>query len=146
MSKPSPADVENLAALFEQSDWTHMRLKTDGLEIVWSNDANAAMPGHTLPATASNIDALVQIPNGMAAVRAPHLGTFHRTPAPGAPPYVDVGQAVAADTEVCRVEVLGRFTSIAAGISGVVREICAADAHLVEFDQPLIIVDPVQSS
>ena len=146
MSKPSPADIENLAVLFEQSDWSYMRLKMEGLEIVWSNDVNAHVPGYTEPATASHIDAPVEIPDGMAAVRAPHLGTFHRAPALGAPPSVEVGQSVSADTEVCRIEVLGCFTSIEAGIGGVVREICATDAHLVEFGQPLVIVDPERSS
>ncbi len=138
MSKPSAADIENLAALFQQSDWTQMRLKMDGLEVFWSNDPGAPLTGDIV----SNSGAALEIPAGMDAVRAPHLGTFHAAPQAGAAPYVEVGQAVATDTAVCRIEVLGAFTPLVAGVSGTVRQICVVDAHLVEFDQPLVIIDP----
>ena len=79
----------------------------------------------------------------MAAVRAPNLGTFYRAPKPGAPPYVAVGQKVEASTEVCLIEVMKLFTSVRAGVTGTVREVLAEDAQLVEFDQPLFLIEPL---
>ena len=79
----------------------------------------------------------------MAVVRAPNLGTFYRAPKPGAPPYVAVGQKVEAATEVCLIEVMKLFTSVRAGVAGTVREVLAEDAQLVEFDQPLFLIEPV---
>jgi acetyl-CoA carboxylase biotin carboxyl carrier protein len=78
----------------------------------------------------------------MLVIRAPNLGTFYRAPKPGAPPYVEVGQRVEPDTEVCLIEVMKLFAPVRAGLSGVVREIRARDGEMVEFDQALIVVEP----
>ena len=82
------------------------------------------------------------VPDGWVAVRAPNLGTFYRAPKPGAAPYVAVGQRVDAATEVCLIEVMKLFTSVPAGVAGIVREVLARDAELVEFDQPLFLIEP----
>ena len=78
----------------------------------------------------------------MVAVRAPNLGTFYRAPKPGAPAYVEVGQAITADTEVCLIEVMKLFTPVKSGVDGTVREICASDGQMVEYEQVLVIVEP----
>jgi acetyl-CoA carboxylase biotin carboxyl carrier protein len=85
---------------------------------------------------------VVTVPEGMIAVRAPNLGTFYRAPKPGAPPYVDVGQTITADVEVCLIEVMKLFTPVKAGVAGVVREVCANDGQMVEFEQVLFLIEP----
>ena len=75
-------------------------------------------------------------------MRAPNLGTFYRAPKPGAAPYVTVGQTVDADTEVCLIEVMKLFTSVLAGVEGTVRKVLVEDAELVEYDQPLFLIEP----
>ncbi len=75
-------------------------------------------------------------------MRAPNLGTFYRSPKPGAAPYVTVGQTVGADTEVCLIEVMKLFTSVLAGVGGAVRRVLVEDAELVEYDQPLFLIEP----
>lgn len=78
---------------------------------------------------------------GEVFVRAANLGTFYRSSKPGAPAYVDIGSHVSPDTEVCLVEVMKLFTPMQAGVSGVVRKVLAQDGQLVEFDQPLFVVE-----
>jgi acetyl-CoA carboxylase biotin carboxyl carrier protein len=99
----------------------------------------AASAPHMAPAVTAHD---IVIPAGMVAVRAPNLGTFYQAPKPGAPPYVEVGQKVDADTEVCLIEVMKLFTPVKAGVSGTVREICASDGQMVEYEQVLVIVEP----
>ncbi|MGE0487118.1 MAG: acetyl-CoA carboxylase biotin carboxyl carrier protein subunit [Gammaproteobacteria bacterium] len=167
MSQPSREDIENLIELFNRSDWEEMHLKTDALEIFLSNDPKARAPSQAAatapvaaaapaeaaaPAAATALAAPrmgtavtahdVVIPAGMVAVRAPNLGTFYRSPKPGAPAYVEIGQKVTADTEVCLIEVMKLFTPVKAGVAGTVREICASDAQMVEYEQVLVIVEP----
>jgi acetyl-CoA carboxylase biotin carboxyl carrier protein len=77
---------------------------------------------------------------GDIAIRAPMIGTFYRSPAPGDPPFVQVGQRVSPDDTLCLIEVMKLFTSIKAGVGGVVKQIVAADSDVVEFDQLLIII------
>ena len=99
--------------------------------------ADAVAPPVT-PARAKPADAVAP---GMAAVKSPMVGTFYRAPAPGAPPFVEVGQKVAPDSVVCIIEVMKLMSSIAAGVSGTVREIRAGDGQPVEFAQVLIVIE-----
>jgi acetyl-CoA carboxylase biotin carboxyl carrier protein len=80
-------------------------------------------------------------PAGHVFVRAANLGTFYRSPKPGAPSYVEVGGRVYGDTEVCLIEVMKLFTPLIAGVQGVVREVYVTDGALVEFDQPLFLIE-----
>jgi biotin carboxyl carrier protein len=75
-------------------------------------------------------------------VTAPNLGTFYRSPTPGAPPYVEVGQHVEADDEICLIEVMKLYTPVKAGVTGTVAEICVADGDMVEYGQVLAIIEP----
>lgn len=161
MSKPTPADIENLVEMFNRSDWEEMHLKTDDMELFLSNDASArapsasaavpslsaAVPAVSAPAPASAIPAppvatAVSVPDGMIAVLAPNLGSFYSAPKPGAPPYVEVGQTITAATEVCLIEVMKLFTPVKAGVDGIVREVCVNDGEMVEYEQVLVIIEP----
>ena len=77
------------------------------------------------------------------AITAPNLGTFYRAPKPGAAPFVELGQSVDADTEICLLEVMKLFTTVKAGAKGIVREICVGDSEMVEFGQTLFLIEPV---
>ena len=70
------------------------------------------------------------------------VGTFYRAPAPGAPPFVEVGAKVEPDDVVCIIEVMKLMNSIRAGRRGRVVEILAENAELVEYGQPLIVIEP----
>lgn len=73
-------------------------------------------------------------------IKASTLGTFYRAPSPGAPPFVKVGDRVAAGQTVGIVEVMKLFNTVEADVAGVVVAIHAEDGTLVEYDQPLITV------
>lgn len=83
-------------------------------------------------------------PEGAVVIRAPNLGIFYRAPKPGAPPYVEVGDQVEADTEICLIEVMKLFTPVTAGVKGVVAGICVADGEMIEHGQPLFYIQPEQ--
>jgi len=162
-----PQDIENLIEIFKQSDWDEMHVQVGDFELFLSNDPNAAGPARAvapapapaaMPAAAPAASAPAAaapgaarapaahgeapVPDGMLVIRAPNLGTFYRAPKPGAPPYVEVGQRVTPDTEVCLIEVMKLFAPVTAGLTGIVREVRAQDGQMVEFDQALIIVEP----
>ena len=79
-------------------------------------------------------------------IRAPMVGTFYRAPEPGAPPFVEIGQVVEADTIVCIIEVMKLMNSIRAGARGVVTQVLLDDGATVEASAPLIILDPEPTS
>ena len=73
-------------------------------------------------------------------IQSPLLGTFYRSPKPGAPPFVDVGSVVDEDTTVAIIEVMKLMNTVRAGVRGTVTEVLASDGALVEFEQPLVRV------
>ena len=160
MTDIPPQDVEALVSIFDESDWDELRVVIGSSELYLSKNpegqlqpiyaaTSQSIGGMALPApaiaaaTPAPKHAARAIPDGMAVVCAPNLGTFYRAPKPGAPPYVAVGQKVEAATEVCLIEVMKLFTSVRAGVAGTVREVLAEDAQLVEFDQPLFLIEPL---
>jgi acetyl-CoA carboxylase biotin carboxyl carrier protein len=80
--------------------------------------------------------------NGARTIEAPMLGTFYRAEAPGAMPFVDVGTDVEPGTVVCLIEVMKMMNSIQAGVAGKIVEVCADNAQLVQYGDPLFRVEP----
>ena len=77
----------------------------------------------------------------LAEVRAPLLGTFYRAPKPGAPPFVEAGANVEADSIVGIIEVMKLINTVRAGLRGTVRETRARDGALVEYGELLMTID-----
>ena len=81
-------------------------------------------------------------PEGSIVIRSPMVGTFYRAPAPGAPAFVEVNQAVKPDTVVGIIEVMKLMNSITADVHGTVAQILVGDAAQVEAGQPIIVIKP----
>ncbi|MEV4657284.1 biotin/lipoyl-containing protein [Micromonospora sp. NPDC049301] len=79
---------------------------------------------------------------GRAAVRAPIVGTFYRSPEPGAAPFVAVGDLVRPGQPVAIVEAMKLMNEVAADRAGRVAAILVEDGQPVEYDQPLVELDP----
>jgi acetyl-CoA carboxylase biotin carboxyl carrier protein len=84
--------------------------------------------------------------DGLVAIPAPMLGTFYVAPAPGAPPFVDPGSSVDEDTTVGLIEVMKVFSSVKAGVRGVITGILVENGQFVEYGQRLFLVRPDGSS
>jgi acetyl-CoA carboxylase biotin carboxyl carrier protein len=74
------------------------------------------------------------------AVYSPMVGTFYRSPAPGAKSFVEVGDTVKQGDTVCIVEAMKMMNQIEADRDGVVEAILVEDGEPVEFDQPMIVI------
>jgi len=75
-------------------------------------------------------------------VKSPMVGTFYRSPEPGAPPFADVGQRVEAGATVCIIEVMKLMNSLPAEQAGTVAEVLVEDGMPVEFGQVLMVLRP----
>jgi acetyl-CoA carboxylase biotin carboxyl carrier protein len=80
-------------------------------------------------------------PNGYV-VRSPMVGTFYRSPAPDAKPFVEIGQRVQSDTTVCIIEAMKMLNQIEAEFAGTISEILVENGKPVEYDQPLFVITP----
>ncbi|MFF3866008.1 acetyl-CoA carboxylase biotin carboxyl carrier protein [Micromonospora sp. NPDC001898] len=77
-----------------------------------------------------------------AVVRSPIVGTFYRAPEPGAAPFVAVGDLVRAGQVVGIVEAMKLMNEVTADRAGRVAAVLADDAAPVEYDQPLVALEP----
>jgi acetyl-CoA carboxylase biotin carboxyl carrier protein len=75
-------------------------------------------------------------------IKSPMVGTFYKSPEPGAEAYVKVGSRVSAGQVVCIIEAMKIMNEIESEVQGVVREVCVDNAQPVEFGQVLFRVDP----
>jgi acetyl-CoA carboxylase biotin carboxyl carrier protein len=80
--------------------------------------------------------------SSLVEIKSPMVGTFYRSPAPEAPPYVEVGSRVARGQTLCILEAMKLMNELPAEISGVIREVCVENGEPVEFGQVLFRVDP----
>jgi oxaloacetate decarboxylase alpha subunit len=81
--------------------------------------------------------------DGLTRVEAPMVGVFYRAPQPGAPPFVQEGDAVAPGQTLCILEAMKLMNEIKADSPGVVRAIHVGNAEPVEFGQLLFELEPV---
>jgi acetyl-CoA carboxylase biotin carboxyl carrier protein len=80
--------------------------------------------------------------DGLAVVAAPLPGTFYRAPRPGAEPFVQVGDEVAADTVVAIVETMKLMNSVHAGTAGRVSRICVGNGEFTALGTTLMLIEP----
>lgn len=75
------------------------------------------------------------------SITSPMLGTFYRAPAPGEPPFVEVGTMVDEETTVCIIEVMKLFSTIKAEKRGRISYVSVEDGQLVEYGQVLFLLE-----
>ena len=92
------------------------------------------------PAVSSvNLDDEDDLPEGHV-VKSPMVGTFYRSPSPGAEAFVQVGQSVKQGETLCIIEAMKLLNEIEADASGVVKAILLDNGEPVEFGEPLFVI------
>jgi acetyl-CoA carboxylase biotin carboxyl carrier protein len=77
-------------------------------------------------------------------VIAPLVGTFYRSPSPGAKSFVEEGDIVDAGQTVAIVEAMKLMNQVTTEKGGKVVEIVAKDGDWVEFEQVLMYLEPAE--
>jgi acetyl-CoA carboxylase biotin carboxyl carrier protein len=73
-------------------------------------------------------------------VKSPMVGTFYRSSAPGAKPFVEIGQSVNAGETLCIIEAMKLLNEIEADQGGVVKSVLVENGQPVEYGQPLFLI------
>jgi acetyl-CoA carboxylase biotin carboxyl carrier protein len=159
-----------LLEAFEESDWQEMTVTVGGdrLHVSRRPSSNGAAPAPTqsgagAPTAAHVAEPAAELPEAAAdeapspaaptpavsapapagtTVSSPSVGLFWRAPAPGAPPFVEVGGPVTAGDTVAIVEVMKLMNHVTAPLSGTVVAVLPDNGEAVEFGQVLVVIDP----
>jgi len=92
-----------------------------------------------IPAAPGTLDLDGDLPEGHA-VKSPMVGTFYRSPSPGADAFVQIGQTVKEGETLCIIEAMKLLNEIESDASGVVKAILLDNGEPVEFGEPLFII------
>ena len=101
--------------------------------------ARAAAPAAAAPAPAAAEPATPAQPEGHL-LKSPMVGTFYRSPSPGAKSFVEVGQSVNEGDTVCIIEAMKLLNEIEADRSGVIKAILVENGQPVEYGHPLMVI------
>jgi acetyl-CoA carboxylase biotin carboxyl carrier protein len=101
--------------------------------------AQAAAPA-AAPAPAAAAAPADTTPKG-TEVTSPMVGTFYRSPSPGADPFVEVGTEVKKGDTLCIIEAMKLLNEIEAEVSGTVKQILVDNGQPVEFGQTLFVIE-----
>ena len=74
-------------------------------------------------------------------VKSPMVGTFYRSPSPGAASFIELGQAVKPGDTLCIIEAMKLLNEIEAEVGGTVKQILVENGQPVEYGQPLFIIE-----
>jgi len=104
--------------------------------------APVTAPTALVPSNGGSAAGTVQAPSEPEGhvVKSPMVGTFYRSAAPGAKPFVEVGDAVQAGDPLCIIEAMKLMNEIEADQSGTVKAILVENGQPVEYGQPLIVI------
>jgi acetyl-CoA carboxylase biotin carboxyl carrier protein len=75
-------------------------------------------------------------------VKSPIVGTYYDAPAPGAPPFIQVGDIVAAGQVLCIIEAMKLMNEIESDMAGEIVQKLVTNAQAVEYGQPLFAIRP----
>ena len=138
--------IREVVRIVQDSGIAELTIEEAGMRVsVRSTPEGVAAPASTAPLALPDAEtAAPTFPlNGVVRVESPMVGTFYRASQPGAPPFVEEGDVVAAGQTLCILEAMKLMNEVRAEAEGVVRRICIENAQPVEFGQLLFDLEPL---
>ncbi len=155
-------EIRELLRFFDKSDITKLKIKEGdfSIELQKGSDNNvsysapvvmaAATPQASVPTLASTAPAVSNPPVAVPAttkegtvIKSPMVGTFYKSPAPGAPAFASVGAVIRKGKPIGIIEAMKIMNEIEAEFDCKITEILVEDGQPVEFDMPLFLVEKV---
>jgi acetyl-CoA carboxylase biotin carboxyl carrier protein len=140
--------LKKLIDLVEESGITELEVTEGEEKVRIAKQKTQAMPVvSTMPAAAAAEAAPAEAKPPPAAepkghvVKAPMVGTFYRSSAPGAKPFVDVGQTVAVGDTLCVIEAMKLMNEIETDCAGTITSILVENGQPVEYGEPLFVIE-----
>ena len=159
------ADIERILELVRQHDLAEFELEKEGLKLrvrkagappvflsaqpepAAPSLANGPAPAAALPPAAapprpaadeSPID--IEESVELAVVKSPIVGTFYRSPEPGAPSFVEVGQHVEKDQVLCIIEAMKLMNEITSEYDGEIVAAYVENGKPVQYGERLFAI------
>jgi oxaloacetate decarboxylase alpha subunit len=138
--------IREVVRIVQDSGIAELTIEEAGMRVsVRSTPEGVAAPASTAPLALPDAETAAPLgpTNGVVRVESPMVGTFYRASQPGAPPFVEEGDVVAAGQTLCILEAMKLMNEVKAEVEAVVRAIYVENAEPVEFGQALFDLEPL---
>ncbi|SJZ56899.1 acetyl-CoA carboxylase biotin carboxyl carrier protein [Consotaella salsifontis] len=149
-----PSLVRELANILDETDLTEIEVEQGEMrirvsrqkDIVYAASAGSAPMANVMPApmaaATEMTDSKAPAPSGPepGSVPSPMVGTVYLSPAPGAKPFVEVGQTVAEGETLLIIEAMKTMNQIPSPRSGKIKQICVENSQPVEYGETLVVI------
>jgi oxaloacetate decarboxylase alpha subunit len=135
--------IRELVRIVQESGVGEIEIEDEGMRV----SVRRAEEPSTHPAAALVVRPEPDVPappatNGAVLVESPMVGVFYRSPEPGAPAFVEIGDVVASGQTLCLLEAMKLFNELKSEHAGVISKVLVEDGTAVEFGQPLFELEP----
>lgn len=138
--------INQLIKLLNEHGLTEIELSEGAESIRIKRDSFPTPPTTLVQPSSSNailppLTAMTETEVGVNLLRAPVLGTVYLAPAPGAEPFVSVGQTVKKGDILCIIEAMKMMNHIEAHKDGVIKKRLVENGTPVQYNDPLFIIE-----
>jgi acetyl-CoA carboxylase biotin carboxyl carrier protein len=144
--------IRELADILNETNLTEIEVEQGELRVRVSRGGTpvfaAPVAHHAMPAPMAHAPLPASIPAPATvetvsknAIPSPMVGTVYLSPAPGAQPFVNVGQQVKEGQTLLIIEAMKTMNQIPAPRSGVLSAILVEDSQPVEYGEALVVID-----
>ncbi|PAF50040.1 acetyl-CoA carboxylase, biotin carboxyl carrier protein [Helicobacter sp. 13S00401-1] len=154
-------DIKEIMELFSSSEASSLKIKDEGFSLTLQKGTKDKAPRVSSSAVSNEVVLQTEAPklttptslevSQMPQVKAvsadyitsPMVGTFYKSPSPGADPYISVGDIIKKGTVIGIVEAMKIMNEIEADFDCKVVSIEVNDAQPVEYGSKLVMVEKV---
>ena len=146
-------EIKEVIQLMNENQLSEFEMEKDGLKIRLKKAANGGVEQMVYETRAAvptprpqNGSEIKEAPKNSAAsskivIKSPMVGTFYASPAPDAPPFLQIGSEVQVGQVICIIEAMKLMNEIKSEVRGKIVELPVHNGDPVEFGQTLFVLE-----
>ncbi|MDR1782360.1 MAG: acetyl-CoA carboxylase biotin carboxyl carrier protein [Bacilli bacterium] len=135
--------IKELVNILENSSLTSLEIEQDDMKIKLGKEIENKVISTSNKIDNKLIKDVVEVKedSNKQTINSPLVGTFYSKPSPEENDFVQVNQKINKGDVICIIEAMKVMNEIKAEKDGIIKEILVANEELVEFDQPLFVIE-----